>query len=445
MNSSNLNDKILNFADKLKLQPKTFVATGTITRIIGLTVEAIGCKTPIGSYCHIVNNNDELIPAKTVGFEDNKIYLMLMGETSGIEPGAKVLPTGQVAEVGVGDHLLGRVIDGTGKPLDNLGPINYTEYRNLSGERINPLNRKLITETLDVGIRVINGLLTIGKGQRIGIFSGSGVGKSVLLGMMSRFTRADVVVIGLIGERGREVKEFIDKNLGPQGLKKSVVVAAPADDSPLNRLHGAWYATAIAEYFRDKGQDVLLLMDSLTRFAQAQREISLAIGEMPANKGYTPSVFAQLPKLVERAGMGNKSGSITAFYTVLAEGDDEQDPIVDSARAILDGHILLSRELAGLGHYPAIDIETSISRVMAEIVPPEQLSSAVKFKRLFSTYRQNVDLLNVGAYVAGQNPELDYAIAKNSTMQKYLLQDMHEQVDEGQAKIELAKLFDDAN
>ncbi|WP_055347707.1 FliI/YscN family ATPase, partial [Bordetella pertussis] len=338
----------------------------------------------------------------------------------------------------VGNAMLGRVVDGAGRPLDGLGPLAGAEQAPLTALPINPLSRAPIDSVLDVGVRAINGLLTVGRGQRMGLFAGSGVGKSVLLGMMARYTRADIIVVGLIGERGREVKEFIEHNLGPEGLARSVVVAAPADVSPLLRLQGASYATRLAEHFRDQGLDVLLIMDSLTRFAMAQREIALAIGEPPATKGYPPSVFAKLPALVERTGMGapgpnGKAGSITAFYTVLAEGDDQQDPIADSARAILDGHVVLSRHLAEAGHYPAIDIEASISRAMTSLITTEQFQQVRRFKQILSRYQRNRDLISVGAYVAGADPQLDDAIARYPRLEAYLQQNIGDSVDYGTA------------
>ena len=329
----------------------------------------------------------------------------------GIMPGARVIPTHSVSEVAVGDELLGRVLDGAGRPLDGLGDLRCPKRVSLTGEPLNPLMRRAIRDPLDVGVRSINSLLTVGGGQRIGLFAGSGVGKSVLLGMMTRYTKADVTVVGLIGERGREVQDFVSNTLGPDGMRRAVVVATPADNPPLMRLHGAWLATAIAEYFRDRGLKVLLLLDSLTRFAQAQREIALAIGEPPATKGYPPSVFARLPQLVERAGNSDRGvGSITAFYTVLVEGDDQNDPIADAARAILDGHIVLSRRLAEGGLYPAIDIEASISRAMHQISTREQLDLANRFKQVYSTYQQNRDLITVGAYRRGSDPRVDLAV-----------------------------------
>jgi flagellum-specific ATP synthase len=367
------------------------------------------------------------IEAEVVGFNDDRLFLMPIGDTHGLSPNARVLPVEGGVKVGVGMGMLGRVVDGSGLPLDTLGPFEIEEYVSLAGERINPLSRHPITETLDVGVKAINGLLTLGQGQRIGLMAGTGVGKSVLLGMMTRYTGADIVVVGLVGERGREVNEFVRNNLGEEGLKRSVVVATPADDPPLMRLHGAMLATAIAEYFRDKGFNVLLLMDSLTRFAQAQREIALAVGEPPASKGYPPSVFAKLPQLVERAGNGRAdSGSITAIYTVLAEGDDQADPVVDSARGVLDGHIVLSREIADSGRYPAIDVESSISRVMVDIVSKSQLDQARRFKKLYSSYQQNKDLISVGAYRKGADPIIDAAILKHPDLNAFLSQEIAE-------------------
>jgi flagellum-specific ATP synthase len=376
----------------------------------------------------IETGGGQSIEAEVVGFHDDKIYLMPIGELHGLGPGARVVPTNDVCEVPVGDHLLGRVLDGAGHALDDKGPLNAEQHVPLTGRAINPLSREPIREPLDVGVGAINALLSVGRGQRMGLFAGSGVGKSVLLGMMTRYTNADVIVVGLIGERGREVKEFVQNILSEEGLARAVVVATPADNSPLMRMHGAMLATRVAEHFRDQGKQVLLLMDSLTRFAQAQREVALAIGEPPATKGYPPSVFAKLPQLVERAGTGDRGGSITAFYTVLAEGDDQNDPIADAARAILDGHVVLSRELAEAGHYPAIDIEASISRVMVDVVAPEHDQVARRFKQIYSTYRQNKDLINVGAYQAGSDPQIDEAIVMYPQLTGFLQQHMHEQV-----------------
>jgi len=344
--------------------------------------------------------------------------------------------------VPVGEELLGRVLDGVGRPLDNKGPLNTSHTRSMQSRPINPMSRAAIEHPLDVGIRAINALLTVGRGQRMGLFAGSGVGKSVLLGMMARYTEAEVIVVGLIGERGREVKEFIEQILGEEGMRRAVVVAAPADTGPLMRLQGAAYATTIAEYFRDQGKHVLLIMDSLTRYAMAQREIALAIGEPPATRGYPPSVFARLPQLVERAGNGQEGGgSITAFYTVLAEGDDQQDPIADAARAILDGHIVLSRTLADAAHYPAIDIEQSISRAMVNLIAPSHLDLIRHFKVLFARYQRSRDLISVGAYAPGSDPVLDQAINLYPRMEAFLQQRLTEQANFTDSTTALATLF----
>ncbi len=405
------------------------VVEGVLTRMVGLTLEAVGCQAPIGSSCDIIIPGGQRVETEVVGFSGQSLYLMPTSEVHGLVPNARVVPTRHSSDINVGLELLGRVLDGSGKPLDGKGPLRTRSKAPLQGQEINPLERTPIRQVLDVGVRAINALSSIGRGQRMGLFAGSGVGKSVLLGMMTKYTEADVVVVGLIGERGREVKEFVEEILGEQGLKKSVVVAAPADASPLMRIHGAMQATAIAEYFRDQGLNVLLLMDSLTRFAQAQREIALAIGEPPATKGYPPSVFARLPKLVERAGNGSThSGSITAFYTVLVEGDDHNDPIADAARAILDGHIVLSRQLADSGIYPAIDIEASISRLAPQITTPEHVQLTQGFKRIYSLYQQNRDLINVGAYQKGSDPMIDQAIAMQPAMKNFLRQDMNHPV-----------------
>jgi flagellum-specific ATP synthase len=405
------------------------VVAGRLTRMVGLTLEASGVQAAVGDRCQIVSADQAQIEAEVVGFAADRLFLMPTGDIHGLKPDARVVPRPQAGTVRVGPAMLGRVVDGAGQPLDGLGPIETVASVRLTGTRINPLRRAPISEALDVGVRAINGLLTVGRGQRIGLMAGSGVGKSVLLGMMARYTAADVIVVGLIGERGREVKEFVDRILGPAGLARAVVVATPADQPPLMRLHGAWLATSIAEYFRDRGQSVLLIMDSLTRFAQAQREIALAIGEAPATKGYPPSVFARLPQLVERAGNGvNATGSITAFYTVLAEGDDQNDPIVDAARAILDGHIVLARRIADAGRYPAIDVEASVSRVMHEIVPATQLALARRLRQATATYEQNRDLITIGAYQRGSDPRIDAAIARWPQIESYLQQDMQENI-----------------
>jgi flagellum-specific ATP synthase len=411
---------------------------GVLTRMVGLTLEAAGCQAAVGDRCDVLGSDGARIEAEVVGFSGDRLYLMPTGDIHGLKPNARVVPRTGAETVAVGPQLLGRIIDGAGAALDGLGAIECEQRIRLTGTPINPLSRQPIEDPLDVGVRAINSLLTVGRGQRIGLFAGSGVGKSVLLGMMARYTSADVIVVGLIGERGREVKEFVERILGPQGLKRSVVVAVPADNPPLMRLHGAWRATAIAEHFRDQGKNVLLIMDSLTRFAQAQREIGLAIGEAPATKGYPPSVFARLPHLVERAGNGaSGAGSITAFYTVLTEGDDQQDPIADAARAILDGHVVLSRRIAEAGHYPAIDIEASISRVMHDVVEPQQFTLARRFKQALSTYQQNRDLIAIGAYHKGSDPRIDAAIALWPNMQNFLQQDLGERVDYQRSLVEL--------
>lgn len=421
---------------------RNLVVEGRLTRMIGLTLEASGCRAAIGEQCEVINSSGTEIEAEVVGFSGESLYLMPTGNIRGLEQDARVVPTGRVGEALVGDGLLGRVIDGAGRPLDDKGPIHSQERRPLTGESINPLGRDPIREPLDVGVRAINALLSVGRGQRLGLFAGSGVGKSVLLGMMTKYTNADIVVVGLIGERGREVKEFVENILGEEGLKKAVVVAVPADQAPLRRMHGAMLATSIAEAFRDRGKQVLLLMDSLTRYAQAQREIGLAIHEPPATKGYPPSVFAKLPHLVERAGNGEKGGgSITAFYTVLTEGDDQNDPIADAARAILDGHIVLSRRLAESGHYPAIDIEASISRAMNDITTQDHQLSATDFKQLYSLYQQNRDLISVGAYETGSDKMIDTAIEAMPMLQDFLRQDMYTPVNLEQSLADLETLF----
>lgn len=427
-------------------EPVPLIAEGRLKRMVGLTLEAIGCQIPIGGRCRVQSADGSEVEAEAVGFSDDRVFLMPVGDISGLTPNARVIPTHHKREARVGEAMLGRVIDALGRPLDGEGPVAYKTTVPLQGRQINPLSRMPIDEPLDVGVRAINALLSVGRGQRMGLFAGSGVGKSVLLGMMTRYTEADVTVVGLIGERGREVNEFVQNILAEQGLARAVVVATPADSPPLMRVHGAMLATSIAEYFRDQGRKVLLLMDSLTRFAQAQREISLAIGEPPATKGYTPSVFAKIPQLVERAGNGEAAhgGSITAFYTVLTEGDDHNDPIADAARAILDGHIVLSRSIADSGRYPAIDIESSISRVMNAISDDAQLAGARRFKHLYSLYEQHRDLISVGAYQRGSDPRVDEAIAFHSHLQAFLQQDMRESVSIQQSIDELERLMTQA-
>ncbi|MCQ4347286.1 flagellar protein export ATPase FliI [Pseudomonas stutzeri] len=418
-----------------------YSASGRVIRATGMVLEATGLQVPLGGVCRIelaprgaASHGGACAEAEVVGFAGEKLFLMPLEEIGGLRPGARVFPLGDSADeresarrFPLGEVLLGRVLDGGGRPLDGRPLPEGCHYAPLATEPINPLSRAPIEAQIDVGIRAINGLLSVGRGQRMGLFAGSGVGKSVLLGMMARFTRADVIVVGLIGERGREVQDFIDNILGEEGRRRAVVVAAPADTSPLKRLQGAAYATRLAEDFRDRGRDVLLIMDSLTRYAMAQREIALAIGEPPATKGYPPSVFAKLPRLVEKAGNGPRGGgSITAFYTVLSEGDDQQDPIADSARAILDGHVVLSRQLAESGHYPAIDVEASISRAMTAIVDDGQRRRAQQFKQTLSRYQRNRDLISVGAYVAGHDPQLDHAVALYPRLERFLQQRIDE-------------------
>lgn len=410
---------------------------GRLTRATGLVLEATGLQLPLGATCVIERlQGGEIreVESEVVGFSGQRLFLMPLEEVEGILPGARVFARGSGAQDGrrlpLGPALLGRVLDGSGRPLDGLPAPETGESGALGAAPFNPLQRTPIEDVLDTGVRAINALLTVGRGQRMGLFAGSGVGKSVLLGMMARYTRADVIVVGLIGERGREVKDFIENILGRDGRARSVVVAAPADVSPLLRMQGAAYATRIAEDFRDRGQHVLLIMDSLTRYAMAQREIALAIGEPPATKGYPPSVFAKLPALVERAGNGiSGGGSITAFYTVLTEGDDQQDPIADAARAILDGHVVLSRRLAEAGHYPAIDIEASISRAMTALISEPHYARVRRFKQLLSSFQRNRDLVSVGAYARGSDPMLDSAIALWPQLEQFLQQGIFEQAD----------------
>lgn len=405
------------------------VVEGQLKRVVGITLEAVGCHAAIGSNCLVETADHGWLETEVVGFSGDRLMLMPTGDMHGVMPNARVVPQQSSLSVPVGDALLGRVIDAASRPLDGRGDIVCSHSRPLVASPINPLMRQPIREKLDVGVRSINALLTVGRGQRLGLFAGSGVGKSVLLGMMTRYTEADIIVVALIGERGREVKEFVDSILGTEEMRRAVVIATPADHPPLMRLRAAWLATTIAEYFRDQGLQVLLLMDSLTRFAQAQREISLAVGEPPATKGYPPSVFARLPALVERAGNGAAGGgSITAFYTVLAEGDDQQDPIVDAARAILDGHIVLSRQLAESGHFPAIDIEHSVSRALNDITTRPHREHIRYFRQMYALYQQNRDLIAIGAYQHGSDPRVDEAIRLWPKLQHFLQQDIEDAV-----------------
>lgn len=401
---------------------------GRLTRMQGLLLEAAGCQLATGQRCMVENRSGLQIEAEVVGFSEKAHFLMPLTRVEGLSPGDRVIPMLNDNTIPAGDALLGRVVNGLGEPLDN-SPLLTRKTVSLHSDPINPLLRQPVSEPLDVGVRSINGLLTVGKGQRMGLFAGSGVGKSVLMSMMTRNTEADITIVGMIGERGREVREFIDHTLGPDGKQRSIVVAAPADESPVMRLRAARVCHRLAEYFRDQGKNVLLLMDSLTRFAQAQREVSLAIGEPPSSRGYTPSVFAQIPKLLERAGNGSEQqGSITAFYTVLMEADDVQDPVADAARSILDGHIVLNRRMADSGLYPAVDVEASISRVMPNLITDQHLQAVRRFRTLYSRYTESKDLMTVGAYQRGADPELDQAIELYPTMRAWLQQGMHEQI-----------------
>jgi len=421
----------------------TIMTHGKVSEIIGLMVEGYGPAAVIGDVCGIFPHGQEkLLTAEVVGFKQGKVLLMPLESMQGLGPGCKITALGRKASVIVGRELLGRVVDGLGKAIDNKGIINFEEEYPIYAEPINPLLRGRIDTPMDLGIRAMNSLFTCGKGQRMGIFSGSGVGKSVLMGMIAKNTNADVNVIGLIGERGREVREFLEKNLGPAGLARSVVVVAASDMHPLIRMRAAYVATTIAEYFRDRGADVLLMVDSLTRFAMAQREIGLSVGEPPTTKGYTPSVFSLLPKLLERSGTIQGRGSITGIYTVLVEGDDFNEPIADAARSLLDGHISLSRDLANKNHYPAIDALQSISRVMVDIVDNEHRKKAGEILNILATYKKAEDLINVGAYVKGSNPEIDYAINMIVRVNDFLKQDMKESVDFDRAKQDLLSLFE---
>ncbi|MBM4333051.1 MAG: FliI/YscN family ATPase [Deltaproteobacteria bacterium] len=415
---------------------------GWVNQVIGLVIEGIGPRSAIGDMCYISFKNEEkAIPAEVVGFKDQKILLMPLGDIRGIEPGCKITPMGCPAKAKVGETLLGRVLDGMGNPIDNKGPLFLDKEYPLYAQSVNPILRQRITQAVDVGIKAINALLTLGKGQRMAIFSGSGVGKSTLLGMMARQTNAEVSVVALIGERGREVREFIEKDLGEEGLKRSVVIVATSDQHPLLRMRGAYLATTIAEYFRDQKKDVLLMMDSITRFAMAAREVGLAIGEPPTAKGYTPSVFAQLPKLLERVGTAFTMGSITGIYTVLVEGDDLNDPVADSIRSIADGHIVLARELANQNHYPAIDVLGSVSRVMGDIVDPEQMAARNQLVSIMAVFKKAEDLINIGAYVEGSNPQIDKAIKKIPEINGFLRQSINEKLDYGESLQGLKSLF----
>jgi flagellum-specific ATP synthase len=423
--TSRLVERLERYRARIAANDTSVTVHGSLVRTIGLVMEARGIHVAIGERCFVESESGRLVSAETVGFDSGRVLLMAEGHGDGLAPGARVMPAGRMIEVAVGPQLLGRVVDGSGVPIDGKGQLRCPERTPLFGRAVNPLRRALVDDPLDVGVRSINALFSVGRGSRLGLFAGSGVGKSVLLGMVARYTSADVVVVGLIGERGREVKEFVERTLGTSGLAKAVVVAAPADASALGRVHGAYRAMAIAEYFRDHGQHVLLLMDSLTRFAMAQREIGLAIGEIPATRGYPPSVFRRIASLCERAGNGEEgSGSITALYTVLVEGDDPNEPVADSTRAILDGHLVLSRKLADSGHFPAVDVGASVSRVMSSVVPPDQMMRAQRFKQLYNRLEESRDMITIGGYRPGHDAELDRAVSLRPRIESFLCQDM---------------------
>jgi len=402
---------------------------GRVSQVIGMVVESHGPGIPVGSICEISTfRGQNKVPAEVVGFREGRVLLMPLGDMRGVEPGSVIQQIGGQAAVPVSQAMLGRVIDGLGNPVDGKGPLFGDAVYPLYAEPLSPMERERIAEPVDVGVRAINGLLTLGKGQRIAIMAGSGVGKSTLLGMIAKHTAADISVIALIGERGRELKDFIERDLGPEGLARSVVVVATSDQPPLVRMRGAYLATAIAEYFRDLGRDVIMMMDSVTRFAMSSREVGLAIGEPPTSRGYTPSVFSQLPKLLERAGTCQGRGSITGIYTVLVEGDDMNEPIADSVRSIVDGHIVLSRDLASQGHYPAIEILGSISRCMSDVMPKDHMARAHRFLETLSTYRKSEDLINIGAYAKGSNPKIDKAITMIDGLNAFLRQQVDDKV-----------------
>ncbi len=402
---------------------------GRISQVVGMIAEGDSLGLGIGSLCKIINDQGREIKAEVVGFKEEKALFMPYGDIRGVSLGSKIIPIASSPMVGVSDNLLGRVVDGMGQVIDGKGPIEYTQEYNLYGKPIGPMDREPIKEPLDVGVAAINSMITLGKGQRIGIMAGSGVGKSVLMGMMTKHTNADVIVIGLIGERGREVKDFVEETLGEEGLKKAIIVAATSDAAPLVRIRGAYLATTIAEYFRDQGKDVLLMVDSITRFAMSSRDVGLAAGEPPTSRGYTPSFFVQIPILLERAGNMENGGSITGIYTVLVEGDDLNDPVGDTVRSIVDGHVVLSRDLANRGHYPAIDVLSSISRVMRDVSPREHMAVRDKAVNVLSSYRSAEDMITIGAYIDGSDPDVDEAKHLMPGIVQFLRQGMDRKVD----------------
>ncbi|MBC8277759.1 MAG: flagellar protein export ATPase FliI, partial [FCB group bacterium] len=412
---------------------------GQVVKVVGLVTESEGPSASVGEVC-LVETSEGKRPAEVVGFRNNRVLLMPLGEMAGITPGAMVIATGQPARVSVGNGLLGRILGGLGDPIDGLGPLQVEDSRPITAQPPNALSRDRITKPIATGIRSIDAVLTLGKGQRMGIFAGSGVGKSIAMGMIARNTSADVTVVALVGERGREVREFLERDLGEEGLKRSVVVIATSDQPALVRIKASLVATTIAEYFRDQGADVMLMMDSITRLALAQREIGLSVGEPPTTRGFTPSVFAMMPKLLERAGTSD-NGSITGLYTVLVEGDDLDEPVSDHLRSILDGHIVLSRQLASLGHYPSVDILPSISRVMIDVVPEDHMNAAKHVKEVVSTYREAEDLINIGAYAKGSNPKIDFAISANENINTFLQQGIYEKAPFDETRANLLNLL----
>ena len=415
---------------------------GRVVKVVGLVIEGDGPAASVGELCSIhPQGGEKTIEAEVVGFREGRILLMPIGPMRGLTPGNRIVALRTTASVRVGQGLLGRVLDGLGRPIDQKGLVEAEAQYPISVRPGNPLDRDRISQPLDVGLRVVNSLLTVGRGQRVGIFAGSGVGKSTLLGMIARNMTADVNVIALIGERGREVREFIEKDLGEEGMKRSVVVAATSEQPALVRMRGAYVATAIAEYFRDQGAHVILMMDSATRFAYASREVGLSIGEPATTRGYTPSVFAQLPLLLERAGAWRDSGSITGLYSVLVEGDDMNEPVADAMRAILDGHIVLNRNLAAKNHYPAVEVLSSISRLMNDIVDQDHLRLSGRLKDLMATYARSEDMVNIGAYVKGSNPEIDLAIEMKPKIDRFLKQELHESAGLAQSREALIKVL----